>query len=71
MGSPAERADRELLRNLEAEAVTAHNACHDWLIANPSENQAPDDLAHELYLAEEAVRFHKQRMAKLRFDASK
>lgn len=66
-GSSAEREDRAELKRLEAIAVAAHNACHDWLIAHPDENRAPADLAIVLFDAEEAVRACKQRLADLAF----
>lgn len=66
-GSPAEREGRSELAKLEAIAVAAHNACHDWLVAHPAENHAPADLATALFDAEEAVRAHKQRLADLAF----
>ncbi len=66
-GSPAEREGRDELARLEAIAVAAHNACHDWLIAHPTESRAPAELAGALFDAENAVREQRQRLADLAF----
>ena len=45
---------------LKADAAAVHNACHDWLIANPLAEKAPDDLRTDLMLAEQRIEDHRR-----------